>query len=106
MPSHHDLVERVLDDALSPGGLETWNQIADRPFLDDRIDGHPLVIAERRDRRPLERRQQREHGIEIPAPDIQHDSDTALSFNRGLQQKRDVLELRPLPEITKRCWVS
>ena len=54
--SQHDLVEGIFDDPLGARGLEPRNQVADRPLLDDRIHRHPLVVAQRRDGRPLERR--------------------------------------------------
>ena len=53
--SDHDLVERILHDPLAPRRFDLRNQIADRAFLDDRIDGDPVGIAQRRDRRPLKR---------------------------------------------------
>ena len=55
------LFQRVLDDAFRARGLQPWNQIADGALLDDRVDGDPVVVAQRRNRRPLQRRQQREH---------------------------------------------
>ena len=55
------------------------------------------LVAQRRDRRPLQRRQQREHGVEVGAPHVQHDADPALRLDRRLQQQRDVLELGALP---------
>ncbi len=55
------LFSGILDDPLGPGHLQPRNQIPDGPLLDDRVDRHPLVVAQRRDRRPLKRGQQREH---------------------------------------------
>ena len=65
-------------------GLEPRDQIADRALLDDRVDRDPLVVAQRRDRRPLQRRQQREHASQIVAPHVQHQADAALRFDRRL----------------------
>ena len=62
--SHHDLVERIFHDALRAGPLQAWDQIPDRPLLDDRVDRDPLGVAQRRDRRPLQRRQQRQDPVE------------------------------------------
>ena len=60
-----DLVERVFDDALAAGRLHLRDQVAHRALLDDRVDRHPVLVAQRRDRRPLQRRQQREDLVEI-----------------------------------------
>src|SRR5262245_28334404 len=49
----HDLVEGILDDPLSSRGLQPGDQITHRPFFDNRVHGHPFVVAECRDRRTL-----------------------------------------------------
>ena len=43
----HDLVQRVLDDALAPRRLEPRDQVAHRALLDDRVDRDPVVVAQR-----------------------------------------------------------
>ena len=40
--SHHDLVQRVLDDALGARRLQPRDQIAHRALLDDRVERHPV----------------------------------------------------------------
>ena len=45
--SNDDLVQRVLDYALRVCSLQLWDQVADGALLDDRIHGHPLLIAQR-----------------------------------------------------------
>src|SRR5262245_59711487 len=84
--SDHNRVERVLHDPLAAGGLEPRNQIAHGALLDNRVDRHPALVAERRDRGPLQRRQQRQHVREVVAADVQHEADTALRFDRRSQQ--------------------
>src|SRR3954468_16553592 len=65
--SHHNLVQRVLNDALRAGRLQARHQVTDRALFDDGVDRHPVGIAQRRDGRTLQRRQQREHGVECIA---------------------------------------
>ena len=99
--TEHDLVERVLHDALGPGCFQLRDEIAHRPLFDDRVDRHPLVVAQRRDRRPLERRQQRQDRAEIGPPHVEHQADAAVRLDGRLQQQRDVLELVLLPRIAR-----
>src|SRR6185503_10422632 len=56
--SQHDLVQGVFDDALRAGAFQPRNQVAHGALLDDRVHRHPLLVAQGRDRRPLQRRQQ------------------------------------------------
>src|SRR5690348_8466626 len=58
--SHHDLVQGVFDDPLGACALELRDQVADGALFENRIDGDPVLVAERRDRRTPERRKQRE----------------------------------------------
>src|SRR5262245_59622849 len=97
IPSDHDLVERILHDPLAPCRFNPRNQIADRAFLDDRIDGDPFGIAQRRDRRPLKRGKQRQHFLVIETAYIQHQTHPALCLDGGAEQERDVLDLGALP---------
>src|SRR5512132_106085 len=78
MRSDHDLVERVLDDALPAGRLHLGNQVAHGPLLDDRVHGYPFGIAQRGHGRSLQRRQQREDLVEVGLADVEHDADLAL----------------------------
>ncbi len=57
--SQDDLVERILDDPLGARRLQARDQVAHGALLDDRVHRHPLVVAQRGDGRPLQRRQQR-----------------------------------------------
>src|SRR5947207_1926688 len=84
----HNLIQRIFDDALRARRLEPRNQIADRPLLDDRVHGHPFFVAERRDRRPLERGQQRQYRLEIRTSHVQHQPDAPLGVDCGLQHQR------------------
>ena len=94
--SHHDLVERVLDDALAARRLHLRDQVAHRALFDDGVHRHPLVVAQRRDRRPLQRRQQRQDLRAGPRLRTLSMMPTlALRLDGGLEQQRDVVELRP-----------
>ena len=62
---HDDLVERILDDALGAGLLEARDDLAHHALLEDRVDGHPAAVAERRDRGLAQRGQHGEHGVEV-----------------------------------------
>ena len=53
----HDLVERVLHDALATGSLELRHELPDRVLLEDAGDRHPLGVAQGGHRWLLERRQ-------------------------------------------------
>ena len=48
-----DLVDRILDDPLRPGGLQLRDNGADDTLFDDRIDVGPFGIGKRRDGRFL-----------------------------------------------------
>src|SRR5262245_9500561 len=102
MHSDHNLVERILHDALAPRRFHLRDQIADRAFLDDRIDGDPVGIAQRRDRRSLKRGKQRQHFLEIETPYIQHETHAALCLDGGAEQQRDILDLGTLPLVRER----
>src|SRR5206468_11697386 len=51
-----DLIKWIFDDSLSARRLEPRDQIPDRALLDDGIHRHPLLVAQGRDRRALQRR--------------------------------------------------
>ena len=89
-------VQRVLDDPMAPGRPQPRHELPDGPLLEHGRHRHPVGVAQRRDGRALERRQQREDRVEVGALHVQHQADPALRFDRRLQQQGDVLDLRPL----------
>jgi hypothetical protein len=46
-----DLVERVLDDPFRPKSLQFRQNLADNLFVDNRLNGNPTFLRERRDGR-------------------------------------------------------
>src|SRR5262249_13632112 len=78
----HDLVEWVLDDPLRARRLQTRNQVANRALFDDRVHGDPVRVAERGNRRPLQRRKQLEDAVQIRAADVEHQPDAAVRLDR------------------------
>ena len=81
-----------------PAALSLRNQVAHRALLDDRVHRDPLVVAQRRDRRPLQRRQQREdRRRDRRARTFSISPTRPCASIAALQQQRDVLELRALP---------
>ncbi len=97
--SQHDLVERVLDDALAAGGLELRESGRGRCVSSMIVfTATQSSIAQRRDGRPLQRRQQRRGSSRRSArADVEHEPDASLRLDRRAQQQRDVLDLGALP---------
>src|SRR5713101_6895770 len=65
IPSHHYLIQRILDDPLRAGLLEARDDIAHGRLVENRIYRQPFVIAQMRDGGPLQRRKHIEHGAEL-----------------------------------------
>src|SRR5206468_2637957 len=72
---HHHLVKRIFHDALRVRFLETGNNFPRRRLLDYRVHRQPVVVAESRDGRPFEGRQDGQDRSQVFLPDIEHQAD-------------------------------
>src|SRR4051794_24808061 len=53
--------ERVFDNASRAGGLQAWNDVAHRRFIQNRAHVDPFLVGQAGDGWLLQRRQQRKH---------------------------------------------
>ena len=50
--SIYDFIQRIFNDSFGPGSLELRNQFTDDVFINDRLHGHPALLAEAGNSRP------------------------------------------------------
>src|SRR4029079_8975794 len=103
---HHHLVQRILDDAGAPGGLQLRDDVADGVLFQDGIYGDPLGVAEWRNRRAVQRWENRKYGRKVFRLHVEHQAHSTLRRDCTLQQERDVLNFVALGRVLPRLLVG
>src|SRR5882757_5664930 len=95
----HNLTQRILYNSRRSSRLQLRNHLAHQRLIQNRIQSHPLDIAQLRNGRRVQRRQYADHHLQVGLSRIQHQADSSLRRNRRIQHQRNVVDLLALPLI-------